>query len=223
MTERHRIAIFGGGKVGTAMSLEMGHNVPVIHRGEDCLCDIACICWPAHAIKDFTVAHPLAAQGYKVAFCNGAWAEEDSADHAGICYVRASNLGDRAESGRKTWAVGFEELATILTSHGLGVVHSRSRHIEKVWGKALYLIPLALTIADLEREGTTLSTKEVVETEQYVEWYCIVREEAEEVVGEEGIASQEARVRFLIEHTPRNWRPLLSVEELAYFRAKLTI
>src|SRR5262245_157309 len=104
MSGRIEVAIFGGGRVGTAMAAEMP-GVPVVRRDQDCECDVACICWPAHTLCKFAETHPLGVCGIKVAFCNGVWAVEDGADDAGICYVRASVLGDRAATGRKAWRV----------------------------------------------------------------------------------------------------------------------
>lgn len=211
-----RVAIFGGGRVGTAMAAEMP-GAPVLRGGQDCECDVACICWPAQAILSFNMLHPKASGATKVAFCNGVWAEEDGADHAGICYVRAVHLGDLAKPGRKGWRVGSGPVANALRAAGLGVVCSRGDHLAELWGKALYLLPLALACA--EHGGLTGRT--VTDKEEYAEWYDVVRRRAVAAIGEDLVASREPRVKFLISRTPRGWCPSPSSEELEYFRAKL--
>ena len=198
------------------MAAEMP-GVPVVRRGQDCVCDVAAVCWPAQAIRDFAAAHPLGARGTKVAFCNGVWAAEEGADHVGICYVRAVHLGDMATPGRKGWRVGSGPVADVLRAAGLGVVCSRGDHLGELWGKALYLLPLALACA--ERGGLTGRT--VTDTEEYAEWYGVVRCRAVVAIGEEAVARREDRVKFLIGRTPRGWSPSPSEEELAYFRGKL--
>lgn len=223
MTARARVAIFGGGRVGCAMAAEMP-DAPVVHRGEDAACDVACICWPAHAIRGFAAAHPRgAAANVTVAFCNGCWAREDGADHAGICYVRAVHRGDRARLGQKGWRVGHAGAATILRSEGLGVTLSSGAHEAFLWEKALYLLPLALTVDDLSRDGElTGGARMVVDTDTYAEWYDMVRRAAVRAIGEIATAAREARVHHLVSRTPRGWLPSPSPEELAYFRERLS-
>ena len=211
-----RIAIFGSGRVGTAMAAEMP-GVPVIRRGEDYACDIACVCWPAQAIQDFVRVHPIAVLATKVTFCNGVWATEEGADHAGICYVRAVHRGDVSDPRRKAWRVGDGPVAAALKASGLGVVCSRVDHLGELWGKALYLLPLALACADLGG----LTGRAVTDKEEYAEWYDVVRCRAVEAIGEAAVARREPRVRYLLERTPRGWSPSPSAEELAYFRKKL--
>lgn len=213
---RHKVVIFGGGRVGTAMAAEMP-GVPVVRRGQDRACDVAAICWPAQAVRDFAAVHPLGAEGTTVAFCNGVWAEEDGAVHAGICYVRAVHLGDAAKPGRKGWRVGHGPTADALRAAGLAVVCSRGDHTAELWGKALYLLPLALACADLGG----LTGRAVTDKEEYAEWYEVVRDRAVEAIGEAAVARREERVRFLISRTPRGWSPSPSDEELAYFRERL--
>lgn len=213
---KHRIAIFGGGRVGTAMSLEMP-SVPIVRRGYDCRCDIACVCWPAQAMKDFSATHPQGSNGTVIAFCNGAWAKEDGAQHAGICYVRAANRGDRAPAGRKAWRVGCPACAAELRASGLGVVLSRRDHEGYVWEKALYILPLALACEDT----AGMTAREVVHTLTYMEWYNVIRNVAVKDIGEEIVERHEARVKFLTMRSPAKWRPSSSPEELAYFRERL--
>lgn len=216
-TSRHRIAIFGSGRVGTAMSLEMP-GVPVIRRGEDCSCDIACVCWPAQAVKDFTTTHPVGANSIKVTFCNGVWAERDGANHAGICYVRAVNVGDRAPMKGKRWRVGHKDVASALSTAGLGVICSRLNHRNYLWGKALYILPLAFACM-----GSSITAKEAINTEEYALWYSTIRDAALAVIGEASILTQEPHVRFLIDRLPRWWRPSSSEDELNYFMRKLCV
>lgn len=197
------------------MAAEMP-GVPVVRRGGDMACDIACICWPAHAIGGFAAMHPMAAGAIKVSFCNGVWAVADGADHAGICYVRACNKGDHAKPGYKGWRVGRADVAAVLRSKGLGVVLSRGGHGGFLWGKALYLLPLALACTD---RGT--DAKMVVNTVEYAEWYDVVRRAAVTAVGETVVTQHEPRVRYLCERTPRGWHPSPTAEELAYFRGRL--
>lgn len=216
---QQRVVIFGGGRVGQAMAAEMPRAL-LIRRGQDAECDVACVCWPAQAIRDFAAAHPRgAAARHVVAFCNGAWAVADGAGHAGICYVRASHAGDRAAPGRKAWTVGEPAVAAALRAAGLGVTCSYSKvgHEAKVWGKALYLLPLCLACADLEGTGVRLVTASPV----YAEWYDVVRCAAVDAIGEQLVAGQEARVRYLVERTPRGWFPSPSREEIEYFRRRL--
>jgi hypothetical protein len=217
---RHRVAIFGGGRVGVAMQLEMTEVVPVIGRESDCACDVACICWPAHAIRGFAATHPLGAQGVKVAFCNGAWAVEDGADHAGICYVRATVRGEWNSNDRKAWRVGRSDVADALSGAGLGVICTSGRgdHQHYVWSKCLYILPLALACEDVRCDA-----RDVVVTDAYAEWYDIVRWAAVKAIGEEAVAGQEARVRFLTERSPRGWLPSPSHEELDYFKERLCV
>lgn len=211
-----RVAIFGGGRVGTAMAAEMP-GVPVVRRGEDLECDVACVCWPAHALAEWRAAHPRAAASgaVVVAFCNGAWAEEEGM-HAGVCYVRAVNLGDRAAPGRKGWRVGRPDVADALRGAGLGVTCSRGDHRAHVWGKALYIVPLAVAYAE-----TGLDAKEAGGTPEWSEWFDFVCEEAEAEIGAAATESQAARARWLVDRSPRGWRPSSSPEEVAYFRSKL--
>lgn len=207
------MAIFGGGRVGTAMSAEMP-SIPVIRRGQDCECDIACICWPAQAIKDFTGAHPLGGKAIKVAFCNGAWAVEEGADYAGICYVHAVEVGDRGGVGKESWRVGNKSIATILQAYGLGVLCARG--IEKlIWAKLLFLLPVA--IATLE---TGLPTREAAKTVEQAAWYSIVRDASVAAIGEEDTVSSESRVKFLLGRVPS--RQLIRDDETRYFMEKLT-
>lgn len=217
---KHRVAIFGGGRVGTAMSLEMP-GVPVVGRGYDCRCDVACLCWPAQAVREFASSCPLAAStAHVVAFCNGAWAVEDGADEHGCCYVRAVNRGDRAAPGRKGWRVGSHYAALVLAEAGLLVTRSRSPddHSAQVWSKCLYIVPLALASAD-----TGEVAKVAARTSEYSEWYDVVRAAAVAAVGEEEVARHEPRVRFLVERSPKEWRPSSSPEELAYLRERLCV
>lgn len=195
------------------MSMEMP-GVPLMKRGQDCECDVALICWPAHAIMSFEAAHPLAASAIKVAFCNGAWAIEDGADRAGICYVRVSVLGERSPPGRKSWRVGDKEVWERLRDAGLGVILSRNDHREHVWAKALYVLPLALSCSDLR-----VPAREVLRTSTYKKWYEIVYRAAERDAG--GIHTHVARVQYLCQRLPAQWYPSPSAEELEYFRDKL--
>lgn len=210
------IAIFGSGREGTAMSLEMP-TVPVIKRGEDFACDVALICWPAHAIKEFDRTHPLAAKATKISFCNGPWGERDGADHAGICYVHAVDLGTKTKPSKKSWRVGRKDLAAVLTQAGLGVVCSNADHYKHIWGKSLFLIPIVLACAD-----TGLSTKQAIGSVEHAEWYDVVRQAAVADIGEKSVASSEPRVKFLLERSPA--RQLLSwlPDEISYFRKCLT-
>ncbi len=214
---RVSVAIFGGGRVGTAMSLEMP-GVPVVRRGEDLACEVACICWPAHAIWHFAATHPLAARSAtKVAFCNGAWATEAGADDAGICYVRATGSREvGAGPDRKSWRTGSRYAAVRLQEAGLGVVCSREDHLAHVWCKCLFLLPLALACAD-----TGQPARVAARTEWYAEWYAIVRATAVAAIGEERVARKEPRAKFLVDRCPKGWRPSPSPEELEYFRERL--
>lgn len=211
-----RVAIFGAGRVGTAMSAEMP-GVPVVRRGGDMACDVACVAWPAHAVAGFREACPLAAAGRVVAFCNGAWAVADGADHAGICYVHAVELGDKATRD-KSWRVGNEHIARSLTAAGLGVTCSREGHERFIWGKCLYLIPLVLACAD-----TGMGTREAIQTAEHMEWYDVVRCAAVEAIGEREVQRTEARVKFLWKRSPARallaWLP----EEVEYFRRRLCV
>ncbi len=212
---RHRVAIFGGGRVGTAMSLEMP-GVPIIRRGQDCACDIAVICWPAQAIKDFAVVCPQAAAGYTVAFCNGVWAEEDGVNEQGCCYVRATNIGDRAAPGRKGWRVSSQRAAGPLRTAGLNIVISQKDHRAQLWGKALYIIPLAVTCQELN-----VPAREALDSILWQEWFDFVQDEAEEELGEEVMAAPRKRALWLCERLPKGWRPSSSVEEIDYFKGKI--
>lgn len=213
--DRVRVAIFGGGRVGTAMAAEMP-SVPVVGRGGDAACDYACVCWPAHALAGFAAAHPRAASARRVAWCNGAWARDEGADDAGICYVRALRRGDRAAPGRKGWRVGSAATAAALRRAGLGVVLTRGGHEAQVWGKTLYLLPLAFAC-----EARGEAARCVIDKEDYAVWYDVVRTAAVEAIGEAAVAAQEPRVRHLCLRTPRGWYPSPSAEELAYFRRRL--
>ncbi len=207
-----RVAIFGGGRVGTAMAAEMP-NSPVIHRGQDIACEIACICWPAHALKDFCATHPIGARSMKVAFCNGAWAVSEGADHAGICYVRATSIGDKS-TRPKSWRVGRKDIADALSAAGLSVVCSHDNHDAHLWGKCLYLLPLALAC-------NTITARAALKTPEYYEWYNLVRDASVAKIGESATARQEPRVKYLLDRLPRDWRPSPSPQEVDYFREKL--
>lgn len=209
-----RVAIFGGGRVGTAMSLEMP-GTPVVRRGADVECDVACVCWPAHVVKDFSGVHPLAAASTKVAFCNGVWAVEDGADQHGCCYVRAEKLGDRAKADSKSWRVGDAAVAEILRSTGLGVVSSRD-HRPHLWGKALYLLPLALACRELMRPA-----KDVLSNRVWRDWYNIVLGDAQREVGALAMDAQVHRVGYLLGRLPKDWTPSPSAAELDYFEGRL--
>lgn len=215
-----RVAIFGGGRVGTAMALEMP-GVPVVRRGQDAGLgpgDVACVCWPAQAVAGFAASHPRAATARRVAFCNGVWAVGDGMDEHGCCYVRAVHLGDRAKPGRNGWRVASAGVAAVLRGAGLGVTHSsRSDHAGHLWGKALYLLPVALACADLGG----LTGRAVTDKVEYAEWYDAVRSAAVVAIGEAAVVRQEPHVRHLVGRTPRGWAPSPLPEELAYFRARL--
>lgn len=216
---REKLAIFGTGRVATAMVLEMqraGHNPRVVKRGEDCDCDLAIICWPAQEIKNFWAECPRGTEATKVSFCNGVWSRDDGADQRGICYVRAAKLGDVARPGDKCWRVGGKDVARVLSEHGLGVIHSKMDHESMLWQKALYLLPLALACAD---EGKT--AKEVVDTESYRDWYQMVRGAAILDIGRVRIEKEVPRVKYLVERTPKDWTPSPSEAELEYFRQKI--
>lgn len=214
-----KLAIFGGGRVGTAMSLEMP-GVPVVRRGEDCECEVAVICWPAHAVGGFSAAHPAAAGSHKVAFSNGVWAVGDGADEQGCCYVRAIHLGDRAKPGRNGWRVGVKSTASALRGAGLGVTLSRgNEHRRFVWEKCLYLVPLALAVRDTPDYAGV--GRLVTESSLYAEWYDAVRSVAVADIGEAAVSRCEPRVRFLLSRTPHGWTPSPSPEELAYFEDRL--
>ena len=217
---RNRIAIFGAGKVGTAMSLEMP-TVPLVRRGEDCFCDIACICWPAHALRDFAASHPLActAETTRVAFSNGAWAREDTndlMDHQGICYVRVNEVGEGAREGYRGWRVGIARVSKELHQAGLGVVCSRSDHNAHLWGKCLYILPLAMAC-----DATGLDAKRAGNTPEWSEWYDVVKQKAIKAIGEKATITQEKRALYLITRSPKGWKPSPSAEELEYFKEKL--
>lgn len=210
-----KVAVFGAGKVGVAMSLEMP-GVQLVSRGDDVACDYACICWPAHALRDFAATHPRAARAYKIAFCNGVWARQDGADEQGCCYVRLRNKGDRAAPGGKGWRVRNPNAAHALNGKGLDVVCSRQDHPAHVWGKALYILPLAIACSELD-----VGAKEAEESELWAEWFNTIRTLAVAQVGEEAMKTKVARVRYLLERSPRYWRPSSSPEEIAYFKERL--
>lgn len=213
-----KVAVFGGGRVGTAMAAEMP-GVPVVRRGQDLACEVACICWPAQAVVNFAAEHPLGAKAIKVSFCNGVWATRDGADHQGICYVRAVHLGDVAKLGRKAWRVKRTDVADALVKAGLRVTKSKTDHDGHLWSKALYLLPMALACADVdEYKG---SGRLVTTTQVYAEWYDVVRQAAVKAIGEAAISHHEPRVKHLVSRTPRGWVPSPSPEELQYFRDKL--
>lgn len=207
-----RVAIFGAGRVGTAMSLEMP-GVPVVKRGEDLECDVACICWPAQAVAEFADSCPLAAKAHKVAFCNGVWGVEDGADSSGICYVHALELGDRAKPDKKSWRVEIDPIATVLTACGLGVTKTNNFDRE-LWTKNLFLIPLAVAALEMG-----LPTKKAAETVEHKKWYDVVKSLAVQALGEEEAAKCEPRVKFLLSRVPS--RQLIRTEEAIYFRACL--
>jgi len=218
---RRRIAIFGGGRVGTAMSLEVP-GVPLVRRGEDCECDVACVCWPAHAIRDFAATHPLAAATAfaRVSFCAGVWAVADGASEHGCCYVRAVHRGDRAGLGKRCWRVGNRRIADILRVAGLGVVcggvAAQRRYL---WEKCMYHVPLALAVRDApDYVGVgRLVTKGMV----YAEWYDVFRDAAVADIGSTAVSGFEPRILDLLSRTPRGWEPAPSPEELRYIEERI--
>jgi hypothetical protein len=210
-----KIAIFGGGRVGTAMSLEMP-GVPIVHTTQvGFACDLACVCWPAHAMKDFKTKFDAK---HIVSFCNGVWAREDGADEHGCCYVRAVKRGDRSPPGRKGWRVGSPRTADLLRSAGLGVVLSRSPidHEAYVWGKSLYILPLAFACSELD-----VPAKQACHTEVWKHWFAFFRNLVIKNIGEEAATTQSRRASWLAERSPKGWRPSSSPEELKYFRCRL--
>lgn len=211
-----KLAIFGAGRVGTAMSLEMP-GVPLVRRGEDVECELALICWPAQAVASFDEAHPSASNAHKVAFCNGVWACDDGADEQGCCYVRAVNVGDHAAPGYKGWRVSEAATAAALREAGLSVIRSVKDHNTFLWGKAIYIIPLALACDELD-----VSAREASNTELWVEWFNAVLSLAIDEVGCELIGPQIKRAQYLVDRAPKGWRPSSSKEEIAYFRGKLS-
>lgn len=214
--QRYRVAIFGGGRVGTAMSLEMP-EVPVVRRGQDLECDVALICWPAQGIADFAKTHPLASRARKVALCNGCWAVEDGADEHGCCYVRAVNVGDRSQEGRNGWRVESPWIARILRELGLGVICSRRDHSQHLWGKALYILPLALACSELH-----VTAKEAIKTKSWQEWFDVVLECGRTATNSD-LDAQIARARFLCLRSLVGWTPSPSREEIAYFLDHLSL
>lgn len=202
------------------MSVEMP-GVPIVGRGDDCACDVACVCWPAQEIRGFKVAHPLASSGHVIAFCNGVWACEDGASEHGCCYIRAVHKGDHAAPGCKAWRVASKKTTEVLRSVGLGVACSSTilGHRRQLWGKCLYLLPLALAVADCGG----LTGRTVTNRIEYAEWYGIVRHAAVATCGESEVSRMEPRVKFLISRTPRGWIPSPSPEELQYFRERLCV
>lgn len=197
------------------MAAEMP-GVPVVRRGEDADCDLALVCWPAQAIRSFPCTHPRGARARRVAFCNGAWARAEGADEHGCCYVRAVAVGDRAVPGYRGWRVADAATAGALRAAGLGVVRSTKHHEAHLWGKALYVLPLALACADTDLDG-----RAVQGTAEWAEWMDAVRGAAEGAVGAGVLVPQLRRVAHLLGRTPRGWRPSSSPEELAYFRGCL--
>ena len=215
---RHSVAIFGAGRVGHALSLEMP-GVPIIRRGDDprIIVDLALIAWPAQAIREFAMHHPVAAKrARKVAFSNGAWACEDGADEVGICTARLLSIGDQAPTNRKCWRVGDPRTARTLSFLGLNVACSRADHLGYVWEKTLYIVPLALAC-----EVADCDARRAPSTTEYAIYYHEVRKQAVGVIGEDAVKHRERRVSFLIERSPRGWRPSSSRDELDYFRRKL--
>ena len=152
---------------------------------------------------------------HKVAFCNGVWAEYEGMDEHGCCYVRVAVRGDRAPSNYKGWRVSRGETAEVLRAAGLGVVCSRDDHIKYLWGKALYILPLAIVCNDLD-----LSAREAVRRPEWAEWFTAVLERGRAAIGSD-IDSQIGRAHFLCDRLPVGWRPSSSVEEVEYFRRRL--
>ncbi len=197
------------------MSMEMGDQVPVVRRGQDVECEVACICWPAHAISGFSAAHPLASKATKVAFCNGVWGVQDGADCAGVCYVHAVERGMRSLDGVRSWEVGKKDVAEKLIKAGLGVLCNPASFKAHVWTKSLFLLPVVIACA-----YTGQQTREVIGSAEHRKWYDIVRHLAASDIGDEAVSKLEPRVKFLLGRAPA--RALLhSREEVIYFRDKL--
>lgn len=185
-------------------------------------CDVAIIAWPAHAIRDFDAYHPIAAEGIKLAFCNGPWAVHEGADVQGICYARLRKIGDRVLKHRRFWRVPRKhpndriDVPTLLIRAGLGVVVSNFNHVEYIWERALYTIPLSLACYD-----ENLPPREAAQREIYGYYYSAMRDAMVVALGEPATVAREAHVAELVGKTPNNWRPISNEHELIYFRDML--
>jgi hypothetical protein len=171
----------------------------------------ALVCWPAHAAEQFPAE--LAAGAEVTTFCNGAWVPE-AVGVQGCAYVRAKPGG---EHGPAQWRVSSPELGAAMRSLGARVIVSPAPRAY-AWGKALYLLPLALACDD-----AAVSAREVYGTVGFEDYFSLVFAAAREELGWIAAGRLVSRARFLAQRSPRGWRPSPSAEELAYFRRRLKI
>lgn len=208
-SQRYRIVVYGRGAVGLALGRILG-GIPVLSRTKRLSADYSLVCWPANAIDTDGVEF----NDTKVTtFCNGTWVPKNIGS-MGCAYIRATTSG---YTGSPKWRVEDQELAAVMRSLGAQVTATKGDHREYVWGKAMYLLPLALACQD-----TKNTAKEVAESVEWCEYYDIVKEAARKEVGL-AVNSQEKRVMWLLSRLPRRWSPSPSKDELAYFRNKLGI
>lgn len=201
----YRVAVYGKGELGTLLAEVLG--IPCYSRGdkERQTPSLALICWPAHAMVELISTFPELKKTRTVSFCNGVWGGE-VADEEGIAYVRAG-----AGRGQGSWRVEEKSTAGVLKSLGLNVACSRD-HRPYVWGKALYLIPLAFAC-----HKYNLSARDAVETSEWRKWLRRIHDLGIKEVGKEAMKPQFNRATWLVKRSPKGWKPSSSKEELDFF------
>ncbi len=212
----YRVAIFGAGAIGQALHNELGKTVPLVRRGQSVPAGVNCalICWPAHALSGFDSAFSV--RGLRVTFCNGVWVPPGFVQ--GIAYLRARLLDGALVTNAPKWRVPCKSLAKWLRQRGAFVTASKNALTHKcaLWGKALYLLPLAHACQLSGRPA-----RESVGNADWTECYELLLKLAVRDVGEAGMGPQLDRVRYLNARLPSEWVPSPSADELDLFRGKI--
>lgn len=210
------IIIYGGGALGLTLRDCLGRAPFVRQRAGPALLPyaprFALVCWPAQAAEEFP---PELAGGAEVTtFCNGAWVPA-AVGAQGCAYVRAKPGG---EHGPATWRVSDPELGAAMRDLGASVIVSHTDPRAHAWGKALYILPLALACEDAGEPA-----REVYGTAAFENYFGLVFAAAREELGWIAAGRLVPRARYLAQRSPRGWFPSPSADELAYFRRRLKI
>jgi hypothetical protein len=217
-TSGHGIAIFGNGAVGRALQDSFVPHVKIVSRGEYAGgVAHALVCWPAHALTIKTKLlslHPELADAETVTtFCNGVWVPLAIASQ-GIAYVRAN----RHTHGPAKWRVPNKEVGRIMRDLGAAVTVSRpANHIDYLWGKALFLLPLALACEDKK-----ITAKQAYGRPEWQTYFDAVQAAARNA-GCKIPQPQVERALWLCERSPKNWVPSPSEDEIRFFRKRLAV
>lgn len=214
--EADGLVIIGRGAVGRALLAECGGCPQLVGRGMhiDQPVDHAIVTWPAQECEDRVILEKYYPElkGIPVTtLCNGVWVPP-SFGAQGIAYVRAGGGGYRKPA---SWRVACPALAARLRACGADVTATKpGGHRAYLWGKALYLIPLALACS----EPPVRTAREVGGTPRWKKYYDRVLEMAAAELGMSMMGAQVKRVAYLIERSPVGWDPSPSPEERDYFR-----